>query len=79
MRLLADEGIIRNRPKINAAIVNAQKIRDLQKEYGSFKGWLDANRKLSKDEWIKLFEETLIHGPCWIDPARMQPQRSTYS
>ena len=59
-RLLADAGIIRNRLKINAAIVNAQKIRDLQKEYGSFKGWLDANRKLSKDEWIKLFRKTFV-------------------
>jgi DNA-3-methyladenine glycosylase I len=36
-RLLADAGIIRNRLKINAAIVNAQRIRDLQKEHGSFK------------------------------------------
>src|SRR5688572_7523517 len=31
-RLLADPGIIRNRLKINAAIVNAQKILELQKE-----------------------------------------------
>src|SRR5215211_5348095 len=36
-RLLADPGIIRNRLKVNAAIVNAQKVRELQKEYGSFK------------------------------------------
>jgi len=54
-RLLADAGIIRNRLKINAAIVNAQKILELRKEYGSFNSWLDANRKLSKEEWIKLF------------------------
>jgi len=59
-RLLADAGIIRNRLKINAAIINAQKVRDLQKEYGSFKGWLDANRKLSKEEWIKLFKKTFV-------------------
>jgi len=59
-RLLADAGIIRNRLKVNAAIVNAQKILELRKDYGSFKGWLDANRKLSKEEWIKLFKKTFV-------------------
>ncbi|MBP6179216.1 MAG: DNA-3-methyladenine glycosylase I, partial [Anaerolineales bacterium] len=34
-RLLADAGIIRNRLKVNAAIVNAQKILELKKEFGS--------------------------------------------
>lgn len=59
-RLLADAGIIRNRLKINAAIVNAQRILELRKEYGSFKAWLDANRKLSKEQWIKLFKKTFV-------------------
>jgi DNA-3-methyladenine glycosylase I len=59
-RLLADPGIIRNRLKVNAAIVNAQKIVELRKEYGSFKGWLDANRHLTKEEWIKLFRKTFV-------------------
>jgi DNA-3-methyladenine glycosylase I len=59
-RLLADAGIIRNRLKINAAIVNAQKILELRKEHGSFMGWLDVNRNLSKEEWIKLFKKTFI-------------------
>jgi DNA-3-methyladenine glycosylase I len=59
-RLLADAGIIRNRLKVNAAIVNAQRIQELRKEYGSFKGWLDANRKLSKEEWVKLFKKTFV-------------------
>src|SRR5919106_865941 len=39
-RLLADAGIIRNRLKVNAAIVNAQRILELRKEHGSFKSWL---------------------------------------
>ena len=60
IRLLADPGIIRNRLKINAAIVNAKKILELKKEHGSFKAWLDANRKLSKEEWIKLFRKTFV-------------------
>ena len=60
IRLMADAGIIRNRLKVNAAIVNAQRIQELRKEYGSFKGWLDANRKLSKGEWIILFKKTFV-------------------
>ncbi len=59
-RLLADAGIIRNRLKVNAAIVNAQKVLELKKEYGSFKGWLDAHHPLTKEEWTKLFKKTFI-------------------
>ena len=59
-RLLADAGIIRNRLKVNAAIVNAQKILELKKEYGSFKGWLDAHHPLTKEEWTKLFKKTFF-------------------
>jgi DNA-3-methyladenine glycosylase I len=58
LRLLADPGIIRNRLKVNAAIANAQKIRELRKEHGSFRGWLDANHPLPKEEWVKLFKKT---------------------
>ncbi len=35
-RLLADAGIIRNRAKIAAAIANAQRFLDVQREFGSF-------------------------------------------
>ena len=59
-RLLSDAGIIRNRLKVNAAIENAKRIRELRKEYGSFKGWLDANHPLSKEEWTKLFKKTFV-------------------
>jgi DNA-3-methyladenine glycosylase I len=59
-RLLSDAGIIRNRLKVNAAIVNAQKILELKKEHGSFKNWLDKNHPLTKDEWIKLFKKTFV-------------------
>ena len=59
-RLLADAGIIRNQLKVNAAIVNAQKILDLKKEYGTFKGWLDSNHPLTKEEWTKLFRKTFV-------------------
>jgi DNA-3-methyladenine glycosylase I len=59
-RLLSDAGIIRNRLKVNAAIVNAQKILELKKEFGSFKGWLDAHHPLTKEEWTKLFRKTFV-------------------
>jgi len=59
-RLLADAGIIRNRLKVNAAIVNAQRILDLKKEHGSFKNWLDAHHPLTKDEWTKLFKKNFV-------------------
>lgn len=57
-RLLQDQGIIRNRLKVNAAIHNAQKILELRQEFGSFKLWLDAHHPLSRDEWTKLFKKT---------------------
>ena len=59
-RLLSDAGIIRNRLKVNAAIVNARKILELQKEFGSFKNWLDAHHPRPKDEWVKLFKKTFV-------------------
>lgn len=57
-RLLSDAGIIRNRLKVNAAIYNAQKIKEIQKEYGSFKSWLDKSHPLPLEEWVKLFKKT---------------------
>lgn len=59
-RLLSDAGIIRNRLKVNAAIENARRIQALQKEYGSFKKWLDTHHPLTKDEWTKLFRKTFV-------------------
>ncbi len=56
-RLLLDEGIIRNKLKINAAIYNAQAIIKLQKEYNSFKNWLDIQPKMELKDWVKLFKK----------------------
>jgi DNA-3-methyladenine glycosylase I len=56
-KLLNDAGIIRNRLKITAAIENAKKIIELQKEFGSFKKWLEYHHPLTKDEWVKLFKK----------------------
>jgi DNA-3-methyladenine glycosylase I len=59
-RLLSDAGIIRNKLKVNAAIENAQRIVALRKDYGSFKGWLDAHHPLTKDEWVKVFKKQFV-------------------
>ena len=57
-RLLNDAGIIRNKLKVSAAIENAKTILTLQKQYGSFKKWLDENHPLTKEAWTKLFKNT---------------------
>jgi DNA-3-methyladenine glycosylase I len=57
-RLLADAGIIRNRLKIEAAIHNARRVRELQESHGSFAAWIAANHPLPKTEWVKLFKKT---------------------
>jgi DNA-3-methyladenine glycosylase I len=58
LRLLADAGIIRNRLKVDAAIHNAQVIRELRKSHGSFLQWIESHHPLSKAEWVKLFKKT---------------------
>ena len=57
-RLMNDPGIIRNRLKINAAIENAKTLLNIQKEFGSFKKWIDHHHPKTKDEWVKIFKTT---------------------
>jgi len=57
-RLMNDAGIIRNRLKINAAIENAKTVLQLQKEYGSFKKWIEHHHPKTKEEWVKIFKTT---------------------
>ena len=57
-RLMNDAGIIRNRLKINAAIENAKAIVAIQKEFGSFKKWIDHHHPKTRDEWVKIFKKT---------------------
>jgi len=66
-RLMNDPGIIRNRLKINATIFNAQKLVIIQKDFGSFRKWLDregdrlkvtgCNDVTLKKEWLKVFKK----------------------
>jgi DNA-3-methyladenine glycosylase I len=57
-RLLNNPGIIRNRLKIDAAIHNANVILELQKDFGSFRNWLDTHHPKTREEWTKLFRKT---------------------
>ena len=57
-KLLQNAGIIRNRLKIEATIENAKRIKAIQKEFGSFKKWLDTHHPKTRDEWTKLFKQT---------------------
>jgi DNA-3-methyladenine glycosylase I len=59
-RLLADEGIIRNRLKVDAAIENAKRLRVLRKSDGSFAQWLAAHHPREPKEWVKLFKQTFV-------------------
>jgi DNA-3-methyladenine glycosylase I len=57
-RLMADAGIIRNRLKINAAIVNAQVIVEFRDSHGGFTAWLKSHHPMIKTDWVKLFKKT---------------------
>jgi DNA-3-methyladenine glycosylase I len=57
-RLLADQGIIRNRLKVDAAIENARHLREIRASHGSFARWLDAHHPQEKVDWVKLFKKT---------------------
>lgn len=56
--LLSDVGIIRNRAKINAAITNAQRFLEIQKEFGTFDNyiWQFVGKKPIMNKFKKLSE-----------------------
>ncbi len=58
LRLLGDEGIIRNRMKIVATIHNAKVVQDLRKSHGSFAGWIQDHHPMGLEDWCKLFRKT---------------------
>lgn len=71
-RLLKDEGIIRNRRKIEAIIENARRVRDLRADYGSIKGFLDAHHPLRLPDWVKVMKKTFVFmGPEVVNEFMM--------
>jgi DNA-3-methyladenine glycosylase I len=55
-RLLRDQGIVRNRAKIEAAIANARAVRTIQREHGSFAAyvWRFVGGKPVQNAWTSL-------------------------
>jgi len=51
--LMTDTGIVRNRQKINAAVINAAKFMEVQKEFGSFDAyiWQFTGHKTLTNQW----------------------------
>nr|AUN37614.1 DNA-3-methyladenine glycosylase [uncultured bacterium] len=54
--LLQNPGIVRNRLKINAAVINARKTLELQQEFGSFSNylWAFVEGKPIQNQWASL-------------------------
>jgi DNA-3-methyladenine glycosylase I len=52
-QLLENPAIVRNRLKVNATVVNAQRVLDIQKEYGSFDAyiWLFVGGQPIQNQW----------------------------
>lgn len=59
-RLLADEGVIRNKLKIKAIIENAIRVKAMRKSHDGFSGFLAAHHPLTKPEWVKLFKKHFL-------------------
>ncbi len=71
-RLLADRGIIRNRRKIEAALVNARRIREMRSSHGGFHAWLSAHHPLDHGQWTRLFRKTFVFtGPLIVEEFLM--------
>ena len=65
-RLMKDEGIVRHRGKLQAIIVNAQQFKGIQKQYGSFKKYLDS---LDKSNNYAGVVKELSRKFKWLGPS----------
>jgi DNA-3-methyladenine glycosylase I len=70
-RLLNDEGIVRNKGKIQAIIQNAQNFKAIEKQYGSFQKYLDS---LDKSNNYDNIVKDLVNKFKWLGP----PSASTF-
>jgi DNA-3-methyladenine glycosylase I len=81
-RLLADPGIIRNRLKVNAAILNAQRLIEIRSSHGSFAQWLDGGQITAEfllstgylpgahEETCPVYRKIARLMPPWLSTAR---------
>ncbi len=65
-RLLKDEGIVRNRGKLQAIILNAREFKEIQKQYGSFRKYLDG---LDKSENYAKVAKEMSGKFKWLGPS----------
>ncbi len=56
-KLLANSKIVRHRIKIKSIIFNAQKILQIQQEFGSFYNWLILEERKTIEDWTKLLKK----------------------
>jgi DNA-3-methyladenine glycosylase I len=70
-RLMKDEGIVRNRGKLQAIILNARQFQDICKEFGSFQKYIDsldksdnyanaAKELISRFKWLGLSSASMF-------------------
>jgi len=70
-RLLKDEGIVRNKGKIQAIIQNAQNFKAIEKQYGSFQKYIDS---LDKSNNYENAIKDLVNKFKWLG----SPSASTF-
>jgi DNA-3-methyladenine glycosylase I len=74
-RLMADEGIVRNRAKIDAVINNARRVADLVEEFGSFAAYVwryEPRRRVGADlapEAVALSKDLRRRGWAFVGPT----------
>lgn len=68
-RLLKDEGIVRNRQKIEAAITNAQRFLEVQKEFGTFArymwSWVKGKPIVHRLRTLKDYPTVIDEAVAW--------------
>ncbi|MCW3995100.1 MAG: DNA-3-methyladenine glycosylase I [Candidatus Bathyarchaeota archaeon] len=65
-RLMQDNGIIRNRGKIQAVVRNAETFQAIKRQYGSFQKYLDS---MDKSNNYANVTKTLINNFKWLGPS----------
>jgi DNA-3-methyladenine glycosylase I len=65
-RLMKDEGLVRNRGKLQAIILNAREFKEIQKQCGSFQKYLDS---LDKSENYANVAKDLVSKFKWLGPS----------
>ncbi len=75
-RLMKDAGIVRNRAKIKAAIVNAQLFMEVQKEFGTFSrymwSWVKGKPMVHRFKSLKDYPAVTPEAEAWAKDLKMR-------